>query len=61
MLVTGSSEIDSVVMLVIIIGLVLRIVLLDWVVFTNIDKLTKYLDPSRLAVVEAVFGVLLAT
>ena len=26
----------------------------------NIDKLSKHLDPSRLAVTEAVFGVLLA-
>jgi len=30
------------------------------VIFRNMNKLAKYLDPSRLAVTEAVFGVLLA-
>jgi len=26
--------------------------LLDWLVFSNVDKLAKQLDPSRLAVTE---------
>jgi small neutral amino acid transporter SnatA (MarC family) len=30
------------------------------VVFANLDKLAKHLDPARLAVTEAVFGLLLA-
>jgi multiple antibiotic resistance protein len=47
-------------MLVILVALVLLMGLIDWLVFTNIDKLAKHLDPSRLAVTEAVFGVLLA-
>jgi small neutral amino acid transporter SnatA (MarC family) len=46
--------------MVILIVLVLIMGLLDMVVFTNLDKLSKYLDPHRLAVTEAVFGVLLA-
>jgi multiple antibiotic resistance protein len=59
-LVTSSSEIDSLLMVVILVGLVLIMGALDWLVFTNMDKLAKHLDPSRLAVTEAVFGVLLA-
>ena len=46
--------------MVILILLVLLMGALDMVVFTNLDKLSKHLDPSRLAVTEAVFGVLLA-
>jgi multiple antibiotic resistance protein len=43
-----------------LVGLVLLMAAIDWAVFSNIDKLSKHLDPSRLAVTEAVFGVLLA-
>lgn len=43
-----------------LVGLVLLMAVIDWAVFSNIDKLAKHLDPSRLAVTEAVFGVLLA-
>lgn len=46
--------------MVILIVLVLIMGLFDLLVFTNLDKLSKYLDPHRLAVTEAVFGVLLA-
>jgi multiple antibiotic resistance protein len=59
-LVIASSEINSVVYLFILVGLVLLVGVLDWLVFRNMDKLAKYLDPSRLAVTEAIFGVLLA-
>ncbi len=59
-LVIASSEVDSVVMAVILLALVLLVGALDWIIFGNMDKLAKYLDPSRLAVTEAVFGVLLA-
>jgi small neutral amino acid transporter SnatA (MarC family) len=44
----------------ILIAVVLLVGLIDWLVFSNIDKLSKHLDPHRLAVTEAVFGVLLA-
>lgn len=59
-LVIASSELDSVFMAVILLVLVLIVGALDWLVFRNMDKLAKHLDPSRLAVTEAVFGVLLA-
>jgi multiple antibiotic resistance protein len=55
-----AVETNTLVMLVILVALVLLMGLIDWLVFTNIDKLAKHLDPSRLAVTEAVFGVLLA-
>ena len=54
------GEANTLVMMVILVVLVLLMGLIDWLVFTNIDKLAKHLDPSRLAVTEAVFGVLLA-
>ena len=54
------GETNTLVMLVILVVLVLLMGLIDWLVFANIDKLTRHLDPSRLAVTEAVFGVLLA-
>jgi len=56
----AAVETNTLVMLVILVALVLLMGLIDWLVFTNIDKLAKHLDPSRLAVTEAVFGVLLA-
>ena len=59
-LVIYSSDISSVLMLVILVAIVLIMGVLDWYVFSNMDKLAKHLDPSRLAVTEAVFGVLMA-
>jgi multiple antibiotic resistance protein len=59
-LVIASSQINSVVYLLILVGLVLMVGALDWLVFKNMDKLSKHLDPSRLAVTEAIFGVLLS-
>jgi multiple antibiotic resistance protein len=32
----------------------------DWLIFSNLDRIAQHLDKSRLAVTEAVFGVLLA-
>lgn len=59
-LVISSSEISSLAYLLVLVGLVLLVGAIDWLVFTNMDKLAKHLDPSRLAVTEAIFGVLLA-
>jgi small neutral amino acid transporter SnatA (MarC family) len=59
-LVIASSEVDSMLMAIILLVLILIVGALDWLVFRNMDKLAKHLDPSRLAVTEAVFGVLLA-
>jgi len=59
-LVIASGEADSVPMYAILLALVLLMGLLDWLVFGNIGKLSKHLDPSRMVVTEVVFGVLLA-
>jgi len=40
--------------------LIWALVALDWLIFGNLDSIAKHLDKSRLAVTEAVFGVLLA-
>lgn len=60
MLVIFSGAIDSWLLMGILVMLVLLMGALDWLVFKNLDKLAKHLDKSRLAVTEAVFGVLLA-
>jgi small neutral amino acid transporter SnatA (MarC family) len=59
-IVIASGDIISLAMVVILIALILIVGALDWLIFRNMDKLAKHLDPSRLAVTEAVFGVLLA-
>jgi multiple antibiotic resistance protein len=59
-LVIASGDIDSLLAAVIVIGLVLLVGAIDFATFRNMDKLAKHLDPSRLAVTEAVFGVLMA-
>jgi multiple antibiotic resistance protein len=58
-LVIASDEIDTVLYGAIVIGLVLLVGLIDFVVFRNMDKLSKHLDPSRLVITEVIFGVLL--
>jgi multiple antibiotic resistance protein len=60
MLVIFSGAIDSWLMLAILVGLVLLTGAFDWLLFRNLDRLAEQLDPSRMAVTEAVFGVLLA-
>jgi MarC family membrane protein len=60
LLVIFSGAIDSWVMLAILVGLVLLMGAFDWLIFRNLDRLAEQLDPSRMAVTEAVFGVLLA-
>jgi multiple antibiotic resistance protein len=60
MLVIFSGAIDSWIMLAILVGLVLLMGAFDWLIFKNLDSLAEHLDPSRMAVTEAVFGVLLA-
>jgi len=59
-LVISSGEATSWQIYAILIGLVLLVGALNLLVFVNLDKVAKHLDPSRLAVTEAVFGVLLA-
>lgn len=60
----AAAETASLSSILIVMGILVALVLImgviDLLVFTNLDKLSKHLDPSRLAVTEAVFGVLLA-
>ena len=60
LLIIYSGAIDSWLMLGIMVILVLLVGAVDWLVFTNLDRISKHLDKSRMAVTEAVFGVLLA-
>lgn len=59
-LVIASADIRTVLDVVILVAIVLLVGVIDWLIFGNIDKLARHLDKSRLAVTEAVFGVLLA-
>ncbi|WP_406657417.1 MarC family protein [Methanolobus sp. ZRKC2] len=59
-LVIASDEMDSLLFAAALIGLVLLVGAIDFAIFRNIDKLSKHLDPSRLVLTEAIFGVLLA-
>ena len=59
-LVIASGDANTVLDYAILIGLVLLMGIIDMLVFGNIGKLSKHLDPSRMVVTEVVFGVLLA-
>ena len=59
-LVIASGEAATVLDYAILIGLVLLMGIVDMLVFGNIGKISKHLDPSRMVVTEVVFGVLLA-
>jgi multiple antibiotic resistance protein len=60
LLVIFSGALESWLMLGILVVLVLLVAALDWLIFSNLDRIAEHLDKSRLAVTEAVFGVLLA-
>lgn len=57
--VAAASE-NTLISMAVLVALVLIMGLIDMLIFTNLDKISKHLDPHRLAVTEAVFGVLLA-
>jgi multiple antibiotic resistance protein len=59
-LVIASGEATTILDYAILLGLVLLMGVFDMLVFGNISKLSKHLDPSRMVVTEVVFGVLLA-
>ncbi len=59
-LVTASGDLDSWLMLLVLIGLVLLMGGLNMLVFKNMKSISRHLDPSRLVVTEAICGVLLA-
>jgi small neutral amino acid transporter SnatA (MarC family) len=59
-LVIASSQISSILDVVILVVLVLLVGLIDLLLFRNIDAISKFMDPAKMGVTEAVFGVLLA-
>jgi len=60
LLVVYSAALESLLMLASVAVLVVLVAALDWLVFTNVNAVAAQLDESRMAVTEAVFGVLLA-
>jgi small neutral amino acid transporter SnatA (MarC family) len=58
-LIIASGEVVSVASAGLVIGLVLLVGAFDYLVFANIDKLSKRLNPTGLVVSEVVFGILL--
>jgi multiple antibiotic resistance protein len=58
-LIIASSEVVSVASAGLVVGLVLLVGAFDYLVFTNIDKLSKELNPTSLVISEVVFGILL--
>jgi multiple antibiotic resistance protein len=60
LLVVFSASLDSLLMHAVLVTLVLLVGAVDWLLFTNVNSVAAHLDESRLAVTEAIFGVLLA-
>ena len=58
-LIIASDEVVSVASVGLVLGLVLLVGALDYVIFANIDKLAKRLNPTGLVISEVVFGILL--
>lgn len=58
-LILASGEVVSVASAGVVLGLVLLVGAFDYLVFTNIDKLAKRLNPTSLVISEVVFGILL--
>ena len=58
-LIIASSRVESVLAVVVVVALVLLVGAFDWLVFRNIDKLSKRLNPTSLIISEVVFGILL--
>ena len=58
-LIIASSRVESVLAVIVVVALVLLVGAFDWLVFRNIDKLSKRLNPTSLIISEVVFGILL--
>ena len=58
-IILASGEVVSIASAVLVTGLILIVGALDYLVFTNIDKLAKRMKPASLIVSEVVFGILL--
>lgn len=58
-LIVASDEVVSLASIGLVLGLVLLVAAFDYLIFTNIDKLAKRLNPTSLVISEVVFGILL--
>lgn len=58
-LIIASGEIVSITSAAVMLGLVLLVGAVDFLIFANIDKLSKRLNPVGLIISEVVFGILL--
>jgi small neutral amino acid transporter SnatA (MarC family) len=58
-LIIASAEVVSVASAGLVVGLVLLVGALDYLLFSNISKVSKRLNPTSLVVSEVVFGILL--
>jgi small neutral amino acid transporter SnatA (MarC family) len=58
-LIVASGEVVSIASAGLVLGLVLLVGAFDYLVFANIDKLSKRLSPVTLVISEVVFGILL--
>jgi multiple antibiotic resistance protein len=58
-LIIASDEVVSVASIGLVLGLVLLVGAFDYLIFANIDKLSKRLNPTSLVISEVVFGLLL--
>jgi len=58
-LIVVSGKVESILAGAVVVGLVLLVGAFDWVVFRNMDKLSKRLNPTSLIISEIVFGILL--
>ena len=59
-LIIASAEVMSVASAGLVLGLLLLVGAFDYVLFGNIDKVAKRLNPTSLIISEVVFGILLA-
>ena len=58
-LIIASESAESIAAAALVLGLVLLVGALDYLIFSNIDKIAKRINPTSLIVSEIVFGVLL--
>jgi multiple antibiotic resistance protein len=58
-LITVSAQVGSIASVALVVGLVLLVGAFDYLVFGNIDRLAKRLNPTSLVISEVVFGILL--
>lgn len=58
-LIIASSRAETLLSIALVVGLVLFVGLFDLLVFSNVDKLSKRMNPTTLIISEVVFGILL--